>query len=711
MPGDLARAVALATARAPGGAVANPGSSSAAAAVLALIRRYEGPPAPTGEIERLERLPAAVSESLAGVVSGFLAFDAAARGGDPAGVPPARGVLLGSILAAQAALAAAGGEVAEAPLEVGSVISLDLGSANNTYTKDFALLIDAGGNDVYRNNAGGSNVNSACATAARGAAALVDLAGDDRYDSGRSCGINGGGFIGSGLLVDAGGDDFYEAGSNGTNGGAQAGSGLLLDAGGNDRYSAGASGVNGGSVAGAGLLIDAGGNDSYQDAEGGGGADRTVLAKGRLGTQLDLNASRRGSNELVSLGWMELAGDRAAYDAAVSSDGRFVAFTSASTSLVRGDTNGRIDVFVRDRLERTTERASVGSGEEQGVGPSSQPSISADGRFVAFMSFASNLVTGDANLAGDVFVRDLALGTTALASLASDAAQGLASSYTPSISADGRYVAFASDAPNLVGGDTNGAADVFVRDLLAGTTRRVSLALSGVEANGGSREPSISADGTRVVFPSAASNLVPGDTNGKTDIFVRDLAAGTTVRASVGALGEQVIAISWRAAISAGGRYVVFDSLGAGFVAGDGNFSSDVFVRDLEAETTERVSLGSFDQEGNGHSIWGSTSADGRYVAFASKASNFGGHELDTFFDIFLRDRLTGVTAWLSTAPVYLDAPGQQGNGPSEAPVVSADGTHVAFQSFATNLGAVDANGQQDVYIFGPVIPRWLLGP
>lgn len=209
-------------------------------------------------------------------------------------------------------------------------------------------------------------------------------------------------------------------------------------------------------------------------------------------------------------------------DAAISADGRFVAFASDASSIVRRDTNGVWDIFVHDRESGKTKRVSVSSDEVQGDGASFHPSISADGRFVAFVSLATNLVDDDTNGWHDILVRDRVLGTTEQVSLNSDGVGGNLVSLLPSISSDGRFVAFESNSTNLVDDDPNGTTtDIFVRDRMLGTTELVSVNSDGVEANGESREPSISADGRFVAFASDASNLAADDTNYTLDIFVR----------------------------------------------------------------------------------------------------------------------------------------------------------------------------------------------
>src|SRR6266567_3491186 len=232
-------------------------------------------------------------------------------------------------------------------------------------------------------------------------------------------------------------------------------------------------------------------------------------------------------------------GNDVSMGSALSADGRFVAFDSAATDLVAGDTNRVSDVFVHDRQTGTTERVSVASDGAQGNGSSGllsfafPPALSADGRFVAFVSFATNLVASDTNGATDVFVHDRQTGITERVSVASDGTEGNAASAGAALSADGRFVAFHSTATNLVAGDTNGKTDVFIHDRQTGITERVSVASGGTEGNGFSAEPALSADGRFVAFHNTATNLVAGDTNGKTDVFVHDRQTGTTERVSV----------------------------------------------------------------------------------------------------------------------------------------------------------------------------------
>jgi Tol biopolymer transport system component len=329
---------------------------------------------------------------------------------------------------------------------------------------------------------------------------------------------------------------------------------------------------------------------------------------------------------------------------------------SDATNLVPGDTNFLHDVFVRDRLAGTTERVSVGTGNVQGNGPSGGAAISGDGRYVAFFSGATNLVPGDTNGVSDVFVRDRLNGTTERVSLGSSGEEGDLGSGAADISGNGRYVAFLSQARTLVPGDTALWWDVFVRDRLLGTTVLASRSSAGVLGNQHSWDARISADGQTVAFRSSATNLVAGDTNGKIDVFVRRPFVGTTERVSVDSSGVQANDETIYYGLSGNGRYVAFDCRATNLVAGDTNGVLDVFVRDLQASTTTRVSLDSGSSQGNGASYGDAISFDGRFVAFLSYASNFDpGGGLPNTAGIFIRDRLTGGLERVSlpdTAPV-----------------------------------------------------------
>jgi len=395
----------------------------------------------------------------------------------------------------------------------------------------------------------------------------------------------------------------------------------------------------------------------------------------------------------VSVASSGVQGNAESFGASVSADVRYVAFSSRSTNLVFGDTNGLEDVFVRDRLTGITERVSVDSAGSQGNGPSSAPSISADGRYVAFVSGATDLVAGDTNAVDDVFVRDRQNGTTERASVDSSGGQGVAISSAPSISGDGRYVAFQSDA-TLVTGDGNVSTDIFVRDRQNSATERVSVDSSSVESDGHSLEPSISGDGRYVAFSSHATNLVSADTNAFEDVFVRDRQNLTTERVSLETTGVEGDNNSFSPSISADGQWVAFTSSATNLILVDTNGVDDIFVHDRVSGTTERASVDAAGAEGDGLCYAPSISSDGHYVAFESEATNLVSADTNAFSDVFIRDRQA-----LATERVSVDSGGLEGDAQSYNPSISADGLFVAYESTATNLVPADTNAFSDVFV------------
>lgn len=496
-----------------------------------------------------------------------------------------------------------------------------------------------------------------------------------------------------------------------------------------------------------------------------------------------------------------------------SSDGRYVVFASAATDLVANDTNLVIDIFLRDLAGGTTTLLSVNqSGAGTANGESSEPVMTPDGRYVAFVSAASNLVPNDTNGLADVFVRDLQSGTTILASEnAVPPYPGAGGSDSPALTADGRYLAFVSSSSNLVAGITNNSLDVYVRDLQTGVTTwagtnaaaimlgvtnaagkplyaynpvlsadgrfmafkaagaanlilrhdlqtgvtdlvatgaiastigsadssgpeitpdgsfvaftaqtnatdpgqvfrwdaqsgastLVSSSLNGgAGTNSFADTPAISADGRFVAFLSDAPDLVANATNGTIQVFIRDLVTGTTRLVSAdtagGTSGEASGAIP---TISADGRLVAFDGFDGGYVPNDGNVAFDVFVRDTVADTTELVSPADsslLSRTGNGISSLypNAVSANGRFVVFTSLANDLVTHDTNGTADVFVHDRQTGTN---QLASVNTDGGGA--NLPSNLPAISADGHHVVFASSATNLVPADENGQADIFV------------
>ncbi|MEO8425192.1 MAG: calcium-binding protein, partial [Actinomycetota bacterium] len=328
---------------------------------------------------------------------------------------------------------------------------------------------------------------------------------------------------------------------------------------------------------------------------------------------------------------------------AISVNGRFVTYCGDASNAVQGDTNGHQDVFVHDRSTGKTTLASVSSSGRQGNADSDYSNVSSNGRWVVFVSMASNLVRGDTNGYWDLFIRDTASGTTRLITRAPNGTPANSdTSYIgpSSLSSDGRFVTFASPASNLVQGDTNARTDVFVYDRETGRIRRASVNTSGFEGNGDSSDPTTSAGGRFVVFDSSATNLVNNDANGAADIFIRDLVKKTTRRVSVSTNEVAGNQASRYPTVSDDGRFVAFESSATNLVGSDTNNASDIFVRDLATGTTRRVSVTSAKEEADAGGDNPFLSASGKYVVFQSNSTNLVANDTNGFTDIFLRGPL-----------------------------------------------------------------------
>jgi Tol biopolymer transport system component len=468
-----------------------------------------------------------------------------------------------------------------------------------------------------------------------------------------------------------------------------------------------------------------------------GGGDQVTGPAG--GGDLIFNVEPVGTPSLVSLSTSGQQGNAWSDSSSISADGRHVAFVSWASNLVPGlqqapcpsaegrslywdvSTTACPLVFVRDRLAGTTRLVSMSSTGEQANDASVAPSISADGRYIAFHSLASNLVGSDTNGVNDVFVHDVVTRRTSRVSVSSSGAEARGDgapflgtgSWGPSISSNGRYVAFSSYANNLVPGDTNGnlegktnfdGVDVFIHDRASRETKRVSMSPAGMSSRQGewyNYSPDISSDGKYVAFVSGqdvggTGQHFEGEHVDVDDIFVQDLQSGATSRVSVSSSGERGDDSSSRPRLSDDGRFVLFDSAASNLVAGDTNASSDIFVRDLVERTTTRISVSSGDLFS---SRGGSISADGRYVAFISDANELDPGEGETSGrqQLFLHDRLTDTTILISVS-----AAGEQANNGAFSASISADGKLVAFASDATNLVSEDTNGDNtsDVFVF-----------
>ncbi len=410
-----------------------------------------------------------------------------------------------------------------------------------------------------------------------------------------------------------------------------------------------------------------------------------------------------GKTEIISVSSSGTQGNSDSYEAAISADGRFVAFYSYADNIVPGDTNGMCDAFVRELATGITELISVSSTGEQGNMDSYAQSISTDGRYVTFTSRALNLVPDHMVFTDDVFVRDRVAGTTECVSVTSSGEYVGDHSYGGMISADGRYVMFDSIATSLVPDDTNRARDVFVHDRQTGVTKRISVSDTGEQGNSNSYGTGISADGLadppimHVAFWSMASNLVPGDTNECSDVFVCDYVGNVSSmrRVSVSSAGVQGDKGSesggW---ISADGNCVAFNSWATNLVPGSVNGKVQSFVNDRSAGVTELVSVSSSGEIANKTAESRAISANGRYVVIASAATNLVPGDANGKDDVFVYDRYTDVPKLVSIA-----YDGAQGNDGSGSCSISGDGSLVMFQSGATNLIPSDTNGRIDVFV------------
>lgn len=383
--------------------------------------------------------------------------------------------------------------------------------------------------------------------------------------------------------------------------------------------------------------------------------------------------------------------------------GSMIAFRSTASNLSPIDNTAVYQkIFIRNRTAGRTDLVSVGFGNVPADGSSYKPSVDNTGDVIAFASDATNLVPGDSNGVGDIFVRDMTRGTTTRVSVPDGGGEADGPSGTPSISGNGARIAFRSNATNLVPTPSSTYSDIYVRDSVAGTTRRVSVASDNSPSNGYSPFSVISRDGRFVVFVSYGSNLVPGngDGNNAADIFVRDLDGGTTERVSVTGVngelpqGASAYGVSPPFSVSADGRFVAFMSEDNTVVPNDNNGTTDVFVRDRIAHTTEIVSVSSSGEIGDGISEFPSISDDGRFVVFRSYATNFSPGIPNPVGDIFVHDRTSGTTRRVGLGPAGVVADRCPGKAR-----VSGDGSIVTFPSAATNLAPGDVNNVTDIFI------------
>ena len=379
---------------------------------------------------------------------------------------------------------------------------------------------------------------------------------------------------------------------------------------------------------------------------------------------------------------------------AVTSDARYTAFMSQAPNLVLGDTNALIDVFRLDLDTGAIVRCNLGPAGVQANDWCFLPDISADGNFVAWSGHADNLVVGDSNVQEDVFVRDVASGVTERVSVSNTGTQGNSASSGPSISGDGRYVVFWSLANNLVSFDGNGNGDIFLRDRLLNRTLALTILPTGLQANANSSTPRINELGTHVVFVSFATNLVSGDTNGIGDLFLYDLQMNSVARIGQPTGPAQSNGDAAWPSLSADAGLVAFEGEATNLVPGDTNGLTDIFVQDISTGVIRRVSVDSNGVQANGASEDPHLSADGQHIVFTSLATNLVPNDNNGHQDVFIHHLATGVTELVSRST----APLGNANEISFYPVVSGDGLTVVFASAADNLVVGDPNGFSDVF-------------
>lgn len=405
-------------------------------------------------------------------------------------------------------------------------------------------------------------------------------------------------------------------------------------------------------------------------------------------------AAQLGETTLVSISSSGQQAQAGAWRTAVSPDGRYVAFETHSTDLDPVATTIVNRVYLHDRVTGQLALVSVTPAGLSSSKNALLASVSAGGLFVAFLADGDDLAPGDDNGLSDVVVRDLAAGTTSLVSVSSDGVQANGASGDSSISADGRWVAFESAADNLVPGDTNGKSDVFLRDTLTGSTVRVSVASDGSQANDHSSNPALSLDGQHVAFESRATNLATGADNGAMDVYVHDLATGATERVSLPLGGGALTLSAENPALSADGRIVSFESYAADFVAGDTNATKDVFVRDRLSGATTRASVSSSGAQGNDLSgmIDPSSGADEHSLSADGRFVVFRSEASNLVpQDTNVRDDIFVHDRLTSlTTRVSLNSLFGQANGHSAQPSISADGRWISFESNSSNLVSDD---------------------
>ncbi len=392
-----------------------------------------------------------------------------------------------------------------------------------------------------------------------------------------------------------------------------------------------------------------------------------------------------------------LANNEGILGLACSSDGRYVAFATSASNIIAGDTNARYDIFWRDTKDQVTKLVSVSlEGTFTPNGTVNYCDMTTDGRYVVFYSNDSSLVASDINGRYDAFRRDMFSGETVLVSTASNGEPGDWDSGDPSISDDGRYIAMYTSASNLFPGDSNGLQDCVVKDLVSGETTHVSYGVAGVPGNGHSFYPTISGNGRKVAFVSYATNLVPDDGNSQGSIFVRDLDTGELERVDAKPDGgESATEVDLNYCdVDFSGRFIAFSSRQKDLVSTSVGIFPQVFRRDTVSDETTVVTRGLNGGVPNNNNALPKISSDGRYVSFASQSSDLVPSDVNATWDIFMRDMESTTTEMLT-----LNEFGEQLDMHTLEHALSASATAVAFNTIAHNILPPYSGVQSHIYL------------
>ncbi len=425
-----------------------------------------------------------------------------------------------------------------------------------------------------------------------------------------------------------------------------------------------------------------------------------VVAVGAAGWRPDRHR-RPGDLTLISTSDTGVKGNGSSSRPSISGDGRLVAFISGATNLHPADTDAVQDIYVKDLLTGEVSVVSTTGSGVKGNGNSWDPHIAADGSKVTFYSSASNLDPSDSDTTPDIYVKDLASGDLVLASASATGVKGNANSVGPMLSGNGTMVVFTSDATNLDPADLDTASDVYVKDLLTGELILASTSDTGEKSNDFSTATSIAADGTAVSFFSWATNLDPADTDTLADIYVKNLDTGDLMLASTSSSGEKGNADSYfDSRLSADGDSLVFDAYATNLHP-EANGVLQVYLKDL---ITGKLTLASSTTDGEvaiSYTFHAELSSDEASVAFASWAWNLDPSDTDARTDIYLKDLVTGELSLAST-----NASGVKGDDDSDHPALTADGRSVVFESIADNLDPTDTDTLSDIYREGARLGR-----